>query len=201
MPYPGTMTTSREFLRMSPASSYDAVRMDPISPCSPVASSICPKAPNSTLLNERFMARHMTMARMRPDMPSSAPATISRLFESTKPSSAAEIPAYALSSAMTVGISAPPMGMMRNTPKTKPHTMMIGMAHVRPGLMTRATIKPMATPSTPKLTKICPGYTNGRCGRISCSFPAAMSEPVNTRHPSTISIPSTAITKPLISGV
>ena len=36
--------------------------------------------PNSTLANERFIALHMMIERIRPDEPSKAPAAISRLF-------------------------------------------------------------------------------------------------------------------------
>ncbi len=53
----------------------------------------CPNAPNITLVNERFMALHMITERMKPEEPSSAPATTSTLLLSTNPSSAAEKPA------------------------------------------------------------------------------------------------------------
>ena len=49
-----------------------------------------PNAPNSTLVNERFIARHMMIERIRPDDPSSAPAMISSLFSSTKPIATAD---------------------------------------------------------------------------------------------------------------
>ncbi len=52
-----------------------------------------PKPPNSTLLNDRFIARHMMIDRMSPEAPSSAPATMSSLFSSTKPIADAESPA------------------------------------------------------------------------------------------------------------
>ena len=69
-----------------------------------------PNAPNSTLVNERFIALHMMTDRMKPDDPSSAPAMMSSLFSSTKPIATAESPAYEFSSEMTVGMSAPPIG-------------------------------------------------------------------------------------------
>ncbi len=50
-------------------------------------------APKSTLVKERFMALHMMTERMKPEAPSSAPATTSTLLLSTKPRSAAEKPA------------------------------------------------------------------------------------------------------------
>ena len=58
----------------------------------PLACS-CPNAPNRTLVNERFIAFDMLTERMKPDAPSSAPATINSLLSSTKPIAAAERPA------------------------------------------------------------------------------------------------------------
>ena len=57
------------------------------------AAATWPKAPNSTLVNERFIALHMITDRMKPDDPSSAPATISSLLSSTKPIATADNPA------------------------------------------------------------------------------------------------------------
>ena len=76
-----------------------------------------PNAPNSTLVNERFIARHMMIDRIKPLEPSSAPAVISSLLSSTKPIATADRPAYAFRIEITVGISAPPMGMISSTPK------------------------------------------------------------------------------------
>ncbi len=56
-------------------------------------ASTAPNAPNSTLRKERFIARHMMIARMIPDAPSRAPATIRSLFSSTMPRAAADRPA------------------------------------------------------------------------------------------------------------
>ena len=47
----------------------------------------------STLVNERFIARHMMIDRMKPLEPSSAPAVISSLLSSTKPIATADRPA------------------------------------------------------------------------------------------------------------
>jgi hypothetical protein len=44
-------------------------------------------------VNERFIAFDMLTERMKPEAPSSAPATISSLLFSTKPIAAAESPA------------------------------------------------------------------------------------------------------------
>ena len=52
-----------------------------------------PKAPKRTLAKERFIARHMMIARMSPLEPSRAPAVTSSLLSTTNPSAAAERPA------------------------------------------------------------------------------------------------------------
>ena len=57
------------------------------------AACTWPNAPNSTLVNERFIALHMMIDRMKPDEPSSAPAMISSLLSSTKPMAQADRPA------------------------------------------------------------------------------------------------------------
>ncbi len=92
MPYPGITTTSRacssSCAAPSTVSSFQAF-------CSPIAFTFCtvPNAPNSTLVNERFIARHMMMERIRPLEPSSAPAVTRSLLLSTKPIATAESPA------------------------------------------------------------------------------------------------------------
>ncbi len=56
---------------------------------------------------------------------------MSSLFSSTNPIATADNPAYAFSSEITVGMSAPPIGMMSSTPKTSDSTMMSANAHGR----------------------------------------------------------------------
>ncbi len=72
------------------------------------------------------MAVHMMMERMRPLEPSSAPAVMSSLLSSTKPIATAERPAYEFRIEITVGMSAPPIGMMSNTPKISDRTLTTG---------------------------------------------------------------------------
>ena len=57
------------------------------------AACTWPNAPNSTFVNERFIARHMMIERIRPDDPSSAPAVMSSLFSITNPIATAARPA------------------------------------------------------------------------------------------------------------
>ncbi len=63
--------------------------------CSPTVVVFCtvPNAPNNTLVNDRFIARHMMIDRIKPLEPSSAPAVTSSLLLSTKPMATAESPA------------------------------------------------------------------------------------------------------------
>ena len=49
------------------------------------------------------------------------------------------------------------------------------------------------SPSSERLTMFCPLYVIGRCGRISCSLPAAITLPVNVSDPRITSSASTAI--------
>src|ERR1017187_10727947 len=64
---------------------------------------ICPNAPNKTLVNDRFIALHMMMERIRPLEPSSAPAMMSSLLSSANPMAQGERPAKEFSRAMKVG--------------------------------------------------------------------------------------------------
>src|SRR5207247_3415472 len=63
-----------------------------------------PTPPKRTLAKERFIALLIITASMKPEEPSSAPATIRTLLSRTKPSAAAEIPAYEFRIAITVGM-------------------------------------------------------------------------------------------------
>src|SRR5437879_12522235 len=91
------------------------------------------------LLNDRFMARDMMIERINPEEPSSAPAIMRRLLSSTNPMALADSPAYELRSAMTVGISAPPIGIMSRNPNNSASDMKIGNIQVCSGEMTSAT--------------------------------------------------------------
>jgi hypothetical protein len=52
-----------------------------------------PKAPKSTFVIERFIARHIRIERIRPENPSSVPAMIRTLLERAKPVAAEARPA------------------------------------------------------------------------------------------------------------
>ena len=66
---------------------------------------------------DRFMASAMSLVRIAPEAPTSAPAMISTGLLMTKPAIAAAVPVNELSSEMTTGMSAPPMGSTIVTPK------------------------------------------------------------------------------------
>ena len=83
-------------------------------------SATAPNAPKTTFVNERFIALLMITESRKPDAPSSAPAMIRTLFDRTKPVDAAARPAYEFRSEMTTGMSAPPIGRTRSTPRQNP---------------------------------------------------------------------------------
>ena len=71
----------------------------------PAPACTCPNAPNSTFVNDRFIALHMMIDSTNPDAPSSAPAMISSLLFSTNPIKLADKPAYEFNNAITVGMT------------------------------------------------------------------------------------------------
>ena len=83
-------------------------------------ASTFPKALNSTLPSDRFIPLHMILVRNIPDAPTRQPLTINAWFCKTKPVAAAAIPEYELSSDITTGISAPPIGITDKIPSNKP---------------------------------------------------------------------------------
>ena len=87
------MTTVRAASMIWAASSAVALLAVRCSGPALLAACTWPNAPKSTLANDRFIARHMMIERIRPDEPSSVPAAIKRLFFKTKPIATAERPA------------------------------------------------------------------------------------------------------------
>ncbi len=104
-------------------------------------------------MNERFIARHMITERIRPDDPSSAPAVMRSLFDSTNPIATAASPAYEFKSEMTVGMSAPPIGMISSTPKTSDRTINAANAGQNSGRIDKYTPEAMASASSDRLTR------------------------------------------------
>ena len=63
------------------------------------------------------MALHMMLVRIRPDAPTSRPVTIRMVLATARPAAQAATPEYELSSAITTGMSAPPMEIVAQIPK------------------------------------------------------------------------------------
>ena len=66
---------------------------------------------------DRFMASAMSLVRIAPEAPTSAPAMIRTSLPMTKPAIATAVPVKLLSRLMTTGMSAPPIGRTIVTPK------------------------------------------------------------------------------------
>ncbi len=75
------------------------------------------------------MAFAMSSVRSVPDAPTSIPATMRTVESSTKPVAEAARPVNALSSEITTGMSAPPIGRTNITPKASARTITATIAH------------------------------------------------------------------------
>ena len=78
---------------------------------------------------------------------------MSSLFDSTKPIATAARPAYEFRSEMTVGMSAPPIGMINSTPNASERRMSDANAGQNAGLIARYTPEAMASASSARLTR------------------------------------------------
>ena len=146
--------------------------------------AVPPKPPATIAGIDRFIALAIRLVRIEPDAPTIMPATIMAVLSSASPAAAAESPVSALSSEITTGMSAPPIGSTTSTPSTAAST-------------SRPTIQICGAPPSPDTTAqaIAPSSSSpftgccarprpiGRPGRISCSFPNAISEPQNEIDP------------------
>ena len=66
---------------------------------------------------ERFMASAIRLVRIEPEAPTIMPPTISATLSSAMPAAAADRPVKALSSEITTGMSAPPIGSTNMLPR------------------------------------------------------------------------------------
>ena len=78
-----------------------------------------PTPAKSTLVMERFIALHMSSVSRVPDAPTSVPLMISAGSRSAKPVAATARPVKELSSEITTGMSAPPIGTTIRMPKKR----------------------------------------------------------------------------------
>ena len=158
IPYPGTITTfcayehDRDVLARSPSGRCPRSR-----PSRPAPACTCPKAPKSTLPIERFIARPISIVSSVPDAPTSAPLTISTFEPSSNPVAAAASPVKAFSSEITTGMSAPPIGSTKSTPKTSAPQISATRIHWCSAPATIATPAARMAPIRMRLTNCWPG--------------------------------------------
>src|SRR3954451_11471236 len=86
------------------------------SPAAAAAADPAPKEPNTIAGMERFIATAIRLVKIDPEAPTIMPATIIAVLFNANPAAAADNPVMALSSEMTTGMSAPPIGKTTNRP-------------------------------------------------------------------------------------
>ena len=157
------------------------------SPVPAPAAGAAPKPAKRTFATERFIAVAISSVRIVPEEPTSVPATISETLSSANPAAAAESPVNALSSEITTGMSAPPIGSTTRFPSSAAasSTMMkrpSGGEALSEAIRTQQTTIPI---SSRTLITCWPGSASGRVGIRSWSFAKAMFEPQKETEPTT----------------
>ena len=160
-------------------------------------------------ITDRFIASAISLVRMAPEAPTSAPEMIRTGLPSTKPAIAAAVPVNELSRLMTTGMSAPPMGRTMVIPKirpartTRPRTSRATslVRETAPAAVAMSTTVPRtATTARPTVMSRPPGRKIGLPAIRPWSLPPAMSEPVKViepmRAPSTTKIVVSTATAP-----
>ncbi len=189
-------------------SSTSTVRTEaPPAPTTGAAVSPVPKPPMMMLASERFIASAISLVRMLPEAPTSAPAVMSATLPMTKPAMATAVPVKAFSSEMTTGISAPPIGSTMVTPKPRAARVRTIKTGTFPDpVMSQMAPPTMRTAST-ALTTRAPRKTIGALFTQPCSFPAAMSEPEKVTAPmrtssavATATVPDTLVAPALVAS-
>jgi hypothetical protein len=132
---------------------------------------------------ERFIAWAIRFVRIVPDAPTIIPATIRAVLSSARPIAAADSPVKALSSEITTGMSAPPIGRTTMFPRTAAATRIAMKSASDSSPAAIATAHPTAASRRTRFTNDCPGSMIGRPGMTSCSFPNAMFEPQKETEP------------------
>ena len=115
------------------------------------------------------------------------PATISATLSSAKPAAAAARPVKALSSEITTGMSAPPIGSTTRLPSSAAAIRMpMKIACDGSSLLTAMLTQAAKTPiSSTALITCWPGTASGRVGIRSWSLAKAMFEPQKETEPTT----------------
>ena len=139
---------------------------------------------------ERFIALAIKLVRIEPDAPTIMPATIIAVLFNARPAAAADKPVIALSSEITTGMSAPPMGNTTIRPSapaaaSRPiihHSDTPPVSGCAPRPITIAAA--IAAISSSRLIGCCAlPKPIGDPEMISCSLPNAMIEPQNEIDP------------------
>ncbi len=140
----------------------------------------------------------MSLVRIAPDAPTSAPEMMRTGLPSTKPAIAAAVPVNEFSRLMTTGMSAPPIGRTIVIPKirpdrtTRPRTRSVTsvLRAIAPAAAAISAAVPMtATTARATVMNRPPGRKIGLPAISPWSLPPAISEPVNVIEP--MSAPST----------
>ena len=132
------------------------------------------------------MASLINLVSSEPDAPTSVPATISAKLFSVKPLAATASPVHALRSEMTTGMSAPPIGRTKATPRTRASTINAMKENGIEATASTATAKPTIVAASSKLTICCPGYVIGVPVISSWSLANATMLPANDTEPMTM---------------
>ncbi len=151
------------------------------------------------LTSDRFIASAISLVRMLPEAPTSAPAMISAQLPMTNPAIATAVPVNAFSSEITTGMSAPPIGSTIITPNPSDASTTISSAGRLAVLNMNAAVPIAITASTTLRTRP-PLKVIGWPGMNPCSLPAAMIDPENVTEPmstsrtvNTVVVPSTPV--------
>ena len=146
---------------------------------------------------DRFIASAISLVRMPPEAPTSAPAMISAQFWMTNPAIATAVPVNALSSEITTGMSAPPIGSTISTPNASEASTTSSSAG-RLAVVSMYAAEPSATTISARLIARPPLISTGEPVMRPWSLPAAISDPVNVTEPmstsstvKTVVLPST----------
>ncbi len=140
-------------------------------------------------ITDRFMASAISLVRIAPEAPTSAPAMMRTGLSSTKPAIATAVPVNEFSRLMTTGMSAPPMGSVIVTPKTSAARRMSPMTGTLRLPAHRKSAPTTTISASAAVTMRPPGIMTGRDGVMlrPISLPDAISEPVKVMLPMTMS--------------
>ena len=126
------------------------------------------------------MALAIRLVRIVPDAPTIIPATIITVLFKATPVAAADSPVNALSSEITTGMSAPPIGSTTMLPRSAETTRIPRMNSAwewDPANRMTALSTAIVNNARFKMVWLAPGSLIGRPGRISCNLPKAMFDP------------------------